>query len=344
MDRLLAMQAFVRVVESGTFVKAADSMHLPKPTVTRLIQGLEAHLRTQLLHRTTRRVTVTPDGAAYYDRALRVLGDIEELESDLSHANANPHGRLRVGVGSAVGLQLLIPALPDFVARYPQIQIDLAVSDRPVDLVAENVDCVLRGGEIADPSLVARRIGELPAIVCATPGYLKRHGTPRHPLDLERDGHTLVNRRSPGTGRALAFEFSKDGEQLTIHGRHAVSVDDSNANIAAGLAGLGIVRTTTLMAQSYIDAGLLAPLLNDWRVPAVPMHVVYPPNRQLGARVRAFIDWVAELFARHDLARRPVPPFEARRALRADGPPTWWHAACPRSRSARATAEHRPVS
>ena len=136
MDRLLAMQAFVRVVESGTFVKAADSLHLPKPTVTRLIQGLEAHLRTQLLHRTTRRVTVTPDGAAYYDRALRVLGDIDELESGMSRANANPHGRLRIGVGSAVGLQLLIPALPDFVVRYPQIQVDLAVGDRPVDLSA----------------------------------------------------------------------------------------------------------------------------------------------------------------------------------------------------------------
>src|SRR5690349_8743053 len=153
------MQAFVRVVEAGTFTRAADLLNLPKPTVTRLIQTLEGHLDTKLLNRTTRRVTVTADGAAYYDRALRILGEMDELESSMSRAKANPRARLRIDVAASVGQLLLIPALPDFHVRYPDIQIDLGVSDRPVDLIGENVDCVLRGGEILDQSLVARRVG-----------------------------------------------------------------------------------------------------------------------------------------------------------------------------------------
>ena len=153
MDKFSAMQAYVRVVEAGTFTKAADSMGLPKPTVTRLIQTLEAHLQTKLLNRTTRRVTVTADGAAYYERALRILSEMDELESSMSRAKTNPRGRLRIDVAASVGELLLIPALPDFHARYPEIQIDLGVSDRPVDLIGENVDCVLRGGVITDQNL-----------------------------------------------------------------------------------------------------------------------------------------------------------------------------------------------
>ena len=192
MDKFAAMQAFVRVVEAGTFTKAADSLNLPKPTVTRLIQMLETHLQTKLLNRTTRRVTVTADGAAAYDRALRLLSEMDELESSMSRAKANPRGRLRIDVGASVAQLLLIPALPDFHAKYPDIQIDLGVSDRPVDLIGENVDCVLRGGEITDQSLVARKIGDFHTILCATPEYIKRHGVPQHPNDLEGDAHRVV--------------------------------------------------------------------------------------------------------------------------------------------------------
>jgi LysR family transcriptional regulator, regulator for bpeEF and oprC len=304
MDKLLAMQAFVRVVEAGTFAKAADSLTLPKPTVTRLIQTLEAHLQTKLLNRTTRRVTVTADGAAYYDRAVRVLGEIDELESSMSHAKVSPRGRLRIDVGASVGKQLLIPALPDFLARYPDIQIDLGVSDRPVDLIGENVDCVLRGGEITDQSLVARRIGEFHLIICATPEYLRRHGTPLHPQDIENNGHTVVNYFSHRTGRPYPFTFTKGDERIEIQGRHDVSVNDSTASLAAGLAGLGIVRTTTFMAQNHIAAGRLQPLLLDWCADSIPIYVVYPPNRHLSAKLRVFVDWVAELFARSDFVQR----------------------------------------
>lgn len=304
MDKFSAMQAYVRVVEAGTFTKAADSMGLPKPTVTRLIQTLEKHLQTKLLNRTTRRVTVTADGAAYYDRAVRILGEMDELESSMSRAKANPRGRLRIDVGASVGQLLLIPALPDFHARYPDIQIDLGVSDRPVDLVGENVDCVLRGGEITDQSLVARRIGEFHLILAATPDYLKRHGTPRHPNELEDGRHRVVNYFSHRTGRPFPFTFEKGEERIELTGQHVVSVNDSTASLAAGLAGLGIVRTATFMAQPHFASGALVPLLLDWCADTIPIHVVYPPNRHLSAKLRVFVDWAADLFARSDLIQR----------------------------------------
>lgn len=304
MDKFSAMQAYVRVVEAGTFTKAADTLGLPKPTVTRLIQTLETHLQTKLLNRTTRRVTVTADGAAYYDRALRILSEMDELESSMSRAKANPRGRLRIDVGASVGQMLLIPALPDFHVRYPDIQIDLGVSDRPVDLVGENVDCVLRGGEITDQSLVARRIGEFHLILAATPDYLKRHGTPKHPNELEDGQHHVVNFFSHRTGRPYPFSFTKGGERIELTARHIVSVNDSSASLAAGLAGLGVVRTTTFQAQPHFASGALVPLLLDWCADSIPIHVVYPPNRHLSTKLRVFVDWAAELFARSDFIQR----------------------------------------
>jgi DNA-binding transcriptional LysR family regulator len=304
MDRFFAMQAFVRVVEAGSFTKAADTMAVPKPTVTRLIQTLEAHLQTKLLNRTTRRVTVTADGAAYYDNALRLISEMEELESSMSRAKVNPRGRLRVDVGGPVAQLLLIPALPQFYERYPDIQIDLGVSDRPVDLIGENVDCVLRAGELTDQSLVARRIGEFHVIACATPDYLKRHGVPQHPLDIEEKDHTVVTYFSHNTGRVRTYAFTKGHERIEVQGRHRLSVNDANSVLSAGLAGLGIFRTATFMAQPHIRAGLLQPVLLDWCADSIPIHVVYPPNRHLSAKVRVFVDWVADLFAHSELIQR----------------------------------------
>src|SRR6266567_2648380 len=158
MDHMAAMRAFVRVVEVGTFTRAAQLLNIPKPTLSKLIQGLEAHLRTRLLNRTTRRVTVTADGAAYYERVISILADVDELDGSMTLSQASPKGKLRIDVGTSLALLIIIPALPDFHARYPDIQIDLGVSDRPVDLLSENVDCVLRAGSLTDQSLIARRI------------------------------------------------------------------------------------------------------------------------------------------------------------------------------------------
>ena len=174
MDQIQAMRIFTRVVEAGTFTRAADSLSLPKATVTKHVQALEERLRVKLLNRTTRRVTVTADGAAYYERTVRLLSDLDDIEASMTNARASPMGRLRVDVGTSVAQLLIIPHLADFQTRFPDIQLDLGVSDRTVDLIGDNVDCVIRGGELSDQSLVARRIGNLEFITVASPDYLAR--------------------------------------------------------------------------------------------------------------------------------------------------------------------------
>ena len=185
MDRFDALQAFARVVESGSFTKAALTLHLSRTTVTQLVQQLEARLRVKLLHRTTRRVQVTPDGAAYYERVVRLLADMDDADASVSTAAAAPRGRLRVDVPSPLARLVLIPALPAFHAQYPDILLHMGVSDRPVDMVGDNVDCVVRGGALTNPALVARHVGDLQLRVYAAPSYLQRAGTPEHPEALE---------------------------------------------------------------------------------------------------------------------------------------------------------------
>ncbi|MBA2963873.1 MULTISPECIES: LysR family transcriptional regulator [Ramlibacter] len=298
MDQIQSMRVFARVVEAGTFTRAAESLGLPKGTVTRLVQHLEARLKVRLLNRTTRRVTVTPDGAAYYERTSRLLNDLDDIEASMSNARVNPSGRLRVDVGTSVARLILIPALPDFYVRYPDIQLDLGVSDRPVDLVTDNVDCVIRGGELLEQSLVARRVGNMPLVTVASPAYLRRQGTPAHPSELE-DRHTTVNYFSSRTGRPYANLFEKDGETLEISGRYQLSVNEANAALAAVLAGLGVGQIGLFGAAEHLERGELVQVLAGWTHPPIPLHIVYPPNRHLSAKVRAFVEWATELFARH---------------------------------------------
>lgn len=306
MDKLNAMHAFARVVEAGTFTKAADSMDLPKTAVTRLIQSLEEHLQVKLLNRTTRRVTVTPDGAAYYERVRRVLADIDELEGSVSTARATPRGRLRVDVASSMAKLMLLPALPGFFERYPDIQIDLGVSDRPVDMVSDNIDCVIRGGEISDPSLVARRVGRMLVGCCASPDYVRRHGMPEHPLDLEGDRHNVISYFSARTGKHFPFDFQRRDERYEIHGRYQVALNDGSAYMDAALQGLGIVQASYFAIQPHVEAGRLVSFLCDWEIDPLPVYVVYPPNRHLGTKLRVFVDWVAELFDQHDRWQRDL--------------------------------------
>ncbi|TCT03940.1 LysR family transcriptional regulator [Aquabacter spiritensis] len=303
MDQLAAMRAFVRVVEAGTFTRAADLMAIPKPTLTKHVQTLEAHLRTKLLNRTTRRVTVTPDGAAYYERALALLNDLDELDNSMARSQASPRGRLRVDISTALAILVLIPALPDFFALYPDIRIDLGVTDRAVDMVGENVDCVVRGGELIDPSLVARRVAEIQMITCAAPSYIARYGVPEHPRDLEVS-FPAVRYFSARTGRLMPLEFAKDGETVEVEGRYSLAVNEGNAYIEAALSGLGLLQAPTFMVQTHIASGALVPVLSAWETETFPLFVVYPPNRHLSTRLRVFVDWVAALFANHDLIQR----------------------------------------
>jgi LysR family transcriptional regulator for bpeEF and oprC len=296
MDQLQSIRVYARVVEAGSFTKAAESLNLEKGTVTRHIQHLESRLKLKLLNRTTRRVTVTAEGAAYYERTSRLLSDLDDVEASMVNAHAKPSGRLRVDVGTSVGQHIVIPALGDFYRCYPDIWVELGVSDRAVDLITDNVDCVIRAGELCEQSLVARRIGDMSVVTVASPAYLKANGTPTHPEQLE-DEHSIVNYFSTRTGRLFPNEFEKDGERLEILGRYCLSVNDSNAVAAALLSGLGVAQAGAFFAMPLVERGELVQVLEDWKVPPVPVYVVYPPNRNLSAKVRAFVEWAAELFA-----------------------------------------------
>ena len=304
MDQLQTMRVFVRVVEAGNFTRAADSLGLPKATVTKQIQALETRLRTRLLNRTTRRVSVTPDGAAYYERTARLLGDFDDIEAGMVNAQASPSGRLRIDVGSAVARLVILPRLDSFLARYPDIRLDIGVSETRADLIADNIDVVLRAGKIEDQSLVARRIGLLRYVTVASPAYLARHGTPEHPGDLEKRRHVVVSYfRNGGIRRHAPLLFDRGEEHFEIHAESIVALNESNAHLMALLAGYGVSQTTTCIADPYLKRGELVQVLTEWSRPPAPIHVVYPPNRHLSARVRVFVDWVAELFAADPLLR-----------------------------------------
>lgn len=295
MDRFDAMRAFVRVVEAGSFTKAAETLHMSKTTVTHLVQQLEARLRVRLLNRTTRRINVTPDGMAYYERVIRLLADMDDAETSLSSASSAPRGHLRVDVPSPFARLILIPALPAFLARYPDIQLDMGVSDRTVDIIGENVDCVVRGGEPTDQSMVARRVAALALGVFASPGYLALAGTPSHPEELENSHHRIIGFSWGRAGNLYPLVMHCRGETVKVQGRYALAVDDGNAYLAAGVAGLGIMWLPRYMSKAHLAQGDLVSLFEDWRLDPMPLYIAYPPNRHVSAKLRVFIDWVVEL-------------------------------------------------
>ncbi|WP_343711334.1 LysR family transcriptional regulator [Kosakonia radicincitans] len=298
MDQLQAIRAFARVVEAGNFTRAADSLEMPNATLSKLVQELEAHLGVRLLQRTTRRVTVTPEGRDYYDKTARILRDLEDIDTSFNSVRSHPRGQLRIDVGGSTASDVLIPALPEFMARYPDIRIDLGVSDRPVDLISGNVDCVIRGGPLDNSSLIARQIGAATLLTCATPAYLKAFGTPAYPDEL-KNGHRLVSYLSPQTGRAFPLRFERDGEKCEIKVDHRIGVNESNAHLAAGLAGLGIIQTFSYALESALKSGALVEILRPWRPAPYPFHVVYPQNRHVTHRLRVFIDWLLESFPKN---------------------------------------------
>ena len=297
MNKLQAMEVFVQVVDAGGFTRAAENMQLPKATVSTLVQALEQALQVKLLHRTTRQVSVTSDGAAYYERCLRILSDVREAEESLSNNRISPSGRLRVDVSTAMASQILIPALPDFFERYPDIRLDLGCSDRPVDLIEEGVDCAIRGGELPDSNLIARRIGVLHFATAATPAYFARHGRPRHPNDLAE--HRCINYFSSKTGKTMDWDFVRGDETLFIPVTACLAVNDSTAYHSAGLQGLGIVMMPHYMLDPLVASGQMEITLAEWTSAPLPINVVYPQNRHLSAKVRVFVEWIADLFLSH---------------------------------------------
>ncbi|HIE8880430.1 TPA: LysR substrate-binding domain-containing protein [Klebsiella pneumoniae] len=299
MDRFDAMRAFARVVEAGSFTKAAQTLHMSKTTVTQLIQQLESRLRVRLLHRTTRKLGVTPDGAVYYERVIRLLADMEDAENSLSSAAMTPRGRLRVDVPSPLARLILVPALPAFHARYPDIQIDMGVSDRVVDLIGDNVDCVLRGGQITDQSLIARHVGDLQIGVYVAPSYVERLGAPAHPRELQNTDHCIVGFLASRTSKIDPLVLCSENERIEITGNYVLAVDDGNAYLEAGLVGLGVIALPNYMAAAHQAVGALIPLFTQWRISPMPLYLAFPPNRHVNAKLRVFIDWIVELMEQH---------------------------------------------
>lgn len=295
MDKLAAMQAFVRVVDAGTFTRAADLLNVPKSTVTRLVQELEKELGVRLLHRTSRRLTLTQEGQTYYDGSIRLLDEVGSLDASVLSATRSPKGKIKVELPGSLAFQVVVPALPDFFARYPDVQVEMNVGNRPVDLIAENLDCVLRLGPLLSDSLIARPAGTLPLITCASPAYLAQHGVPGDPSDLARD-HTLVRMISPRSGRDFGFQLTRDGTTVDILGAHQLTVNDSAAALAAGVAGLGVLTTYRFLVEPHLRAGTLQPLFPEWQGDRIPVHVAWPVNRHLASKVRVFVDWALELF------------------------------------------------
>jgi LysR family transcriptional regulator, regulator for bpeEF and oprC len=304
MDRWLAMKVFCRVVEAGGFTRAADSLTMPKASVSTLVQDLEAHLGVRLLNRTTRQVTVTADGAAYYEQCARLLGELDEVESSMGKARAEPRGRLRVDVPGALGRNIIMPALPDFARRYPQIELEMGCSDRRVDMLEEGVDCVLRGGKLDDSSFIARHVGMLNFVCVATPNYLRGHGRLVTPEDLRQ--HRCINYFSARTGKMLPWDFIIDGRKVEFDLKGPVSTNDADAYFMAGLAGLGVVQVTPFMARDKVADGTLQVVLADYASEPIPLNVLYPQSRHLSTKVRVWVDWLAELMRESALFRLSV--------------------------------------
>lgn len=313
MDKLQAMQVFAHVVDLNGFARAADKLGLPRATVTTIIQGLEAHLGTRLLQRTTRRLSLTADGEIFYDRAQRILADMQEMESAFIDGQRKLSGRLHVDMPTSIGRQVVIPALRAFHTLYPDIELKLGMNDRQIDLVQEGVDCVLRVGELADSSLVARRLGSLSRLTCASPAYLERYGTPRSLDDLAR--HQAVQFFSPNLGnRAYPFDFVKDGVGVEIPMKGTIAVNDGDAYVSCGVEGYGLLQPGLFMVLGPLERGELVEILPQHRPAPSPISAVYPHNRQPSPKVRLFVDWVVSLFEKCPLLQGADTPLACYRA------------------------------
>jgi LysR family transcriptional regulator for bpeEF and oprC len=297
MDRLQSMDVFRWVVDLGSFSRAADRLDMSRAAVTAHVAALENRLGLRLLNRTTRKLALTDDGAAYLDHVRRVLADVEETEGVLTAGRTLPRGVLRIDLPVAIGRQFVVPALPRFAAQYPDLKVVAILDDRRTDLIETGTDAAVRMGPLEDSSLVARRVYEAGFVVCASPDYLALQGMPETPADLER--HNCLGLYAVSRGQVLDWAFEKGGERVSFTPGGALSISNAEALLDAAVAGAGIVMLLDMMASRWIASGALRPLLQDWqRGDRYPISVVYPQNRHLSAKVRVFSDFVAGLFPR----------------------------------------------
>lgn len=293
MDRIQAMQVFLRVVETNSFNKAAETLSMAPSSVTSIVKNLESHLQVRLLHRTTRSLSLTPEGERYYQRSRDILQAIDDSESDLQHRASSPKGRLRVDMPGSVARALVLPRLKEFFALYPEIQLMIGMNDRPMDLVQEGIDCVLRTGELRDSSLVARRLGTFQWITCGAPSYFEQRGVPASVDALGE--HQAVHYFSGSTGRITDFHFQQNGQEVAVPMQGQVSVNDTDAYIDCCLQGYGLIQLAAYLVRPHLASGALREVLSEGRRAPVPVSLVYPHNRHVSPVVRAFIDWMTTI-------------------------------------------------
>lgn len=299
MDRIHAMKVFTRIVDANSFSRAADTLNLPRASVTNIVQKLEAHLKVILLQRTTRKLSLTPDGAAYYERCVRTLAEVEEAESAFRRTNKNPRGRLRIDMAGALGRRLVMPKLFEFHSSYPALELALGFQDRRIDLVQEGVDCAIRMGALEDSSFVARRIGFVPCVTAVAPGYLALHGAPQTVEALK--GHTAVKYFIGQSERVVDFDFVVQAQAVHVKMQGMVAVNDAEAYLSCGVNGLGIIQVPFFMAKPHLQTGELVEVLPGFTPMPQPISAVYPQKLHLSPNVRVFVDWVAELLGRRNL-------------------------------------------
>ncbi|KAB1089512.1 LysR family transcriptional regulator [Neorhizobium galegae] len=293
MDRLDRMQLFVRIVERRSFSAAAADLGLARSTVTEAVKQLEEGIGTRLLERTTRHVTPTLDGRAFYERCLAILAEVDEAENIFR--DAQPRGLLRVDAHGFLTRTFLLPRLHEFLDRYPLLDLQIGQGDRLVDLVREGVDCVIRAGEIDDSGLIMRRLGTITEITCASRAYVEKHGLPKSPDALE--GHLAIGFLSSRTGQIMPLEFIVGDEvrYVTLPSRLTVNNSDTMADLAR--RGFGLMQAPRYRMQRDIDEGVLVEVLADFPPPPTLLSALYPQNRQLSPRVRVFLDWIVKVFA-----------------------------------------------
>jgi len=286
------MTSFVRVVEAGSISKAAEQLGMAKSGVSRRLAELESRLGVRLLNRTTRRSSLTDAGRSYYEGAVKLLSDVAELDAVVADSEASLKGRLRLAAPLSFGLCHLTPAIEEFMKAHPEVMIDLDFSDRQVDLVAQGIDLAVRIAELRDSSLKARRICPIRLMLCASPGYLEQHGTPRTPEELAR--HHLLH-YDIGGGPLLRLADGRGGEQQ-LHVEPQLVANNGDFLCDMAIAGHGIILTPTFIAWQAVALGELVPLMREWWPPPLNAYAVYPQTRYLSRRARGFIDFLAERF------------------------------------------------
>lgn len=300
MDRFDAMRVFTYIVDRRSFTKAADDLGLPRSSVTDAVKGFEARLGVRLLQRTTRQVSPTLDGEAYYQRCLALIADLEDAEG--AFIGATPSGLVRVDVHGTQARHFLLPGLPRFRQMYPGIRLHFSEAHHPLDMIREGLDCILRAGELADSPLIKRQLAMLERGTFASPDYLERLGIPKTLDDLE--GHEMVGLQSPETAEIIPLTFCRDGQIHRVKLPAMMTVTGPETNVAAACLGLGLIQVPRYRVASELSAGTLVQVLADFSPTALPVNALYSHTRQLSPRVRVFIDWAAERFRGGQEAQR----------------------------------------